>query len=252
MNIKFYVAVLGLVTSTIVWSQPSQVLNVMKDGKRFTILKTKNLVEGDRVTVTNTEGEKERAHVIECRKTSCLLELTQEGFEVSPGMTVIPEAKKRRYAVAGSLDNALGLTYGAAFYYNFPRSPWMVGLKFRQIDNKTNDIELSGQILSVEVQRYLWSRSRFQLWGTSEVGMMKIKMDFSDINPVEDELNETEYFVTLGIEGRYNLTENLRAILGVGMLYNTLNSSYESNNNSYDLEVSTFYGMAKVGLIYFF
>lgn len=230
----------------------SRVLNVMKnEPSKFTFVKKDGTFQGDKISVVTSEGEAQ-AVIVECRKRSCLGQLRDDSTIIEKDMVVKFNAKKRRYAVAVSVDNALGLTYGAAFYYNFPHAPWMVGVKIRQISNETNDIKLSGQILSLEAQRFLKNWSRFQIWATSEVGLMNFAMDVTKVNPVESDIKETEYFATLGIEGRYNLTNNLRIIGGVGMIYNTLESTYSGDNSDYDLEVSNFYGMAKLGLAYFF
>lgn len=245
----FFVLLISISASA--WAD-SRVLNVMKnDPSKFTFAKKDGTFSGDKISVMTSEGEAQ-AVIVECRKRSCLAQLRDDSAVIEKDMVVKFSARKRKYAVALSVDNALGLTYGAAFYYNFPKAPWMVGIKLRQISNETNDIKLSGQILSLEAQRFLKNWSRFQIWGTSEIGLMNFAMDVTKVNPAESDIKEMEYFATLGIEARYNLTTNLRIIGGVGMIYNTLDSTYSGDDSDYDLEVSNFYGMAKLGLAYFF
>lgn len=154
--------------------------------------------------------------------------------------------------MALSLDNALGTTYGVAAYYNFPHAPYMAGFKFRQVSNETSDIKLSGQIFSVELQRYLWSKSRFQLWATTEVGMMQFTMDLSKINAAEPDIKKNEYFGTIGLEGRVNVSERFRIVGGVGVLLNTIEKSYGGKSGEYDLQFETLYMTAKIGAMYFF
>ena len=250
MKIKLTIATGLLFVFSSMALADSRVLNVMKDDPtKFTFVKKDGAVQGDKITVGELEVP---AVILECRTRSCLAKLRDDSAVVEKDMAVRFQARKRKHAVALSVDNALGLTYGAAFYYNFPKAPWMAGVKFRQISNKTNDIKLSGQILSLEAQRFLTNWQRFQVWGTSEVGVMNFSMDVTDVNPAESDIKELEYFLTVGLEARYNLTKNLRIIGGVGMIYNTLKSSYSGDNSEYDLEVSNFYGMAKLGLAYFF
>lgn len=233
----------------------TRVLKVMSDKKRFTIGNDEGLSAGQKILLINQfDSSKAVAEIVECRIRSCRAQLTdpQANFNLSTSNRVSITKSKRHYAIAVSLDNALGSTFGVAAYYNFPHAPYMAGLKFRQISNSTSDIEVSGQILSLELQRHLWNIYRFQLWATSEVGIMQIKMDLTKIDATEPDIKRTEYFATVGLEGRWNLTERLRVIGGAGMLVNTIEKSYSGKTGDYSLEFETLYLTAKLGLIYFF
>ena len=231
------------------------VVKIMSDTVRFTVKVSDGYEPGAEIILTdpNTK-EKGTAEILECKVKTCLaiLKDSSREFPLDRDTLVKLPKIKRKYAVAASIDNALGLTYGVAGYYNFPRKPWMVGFKFRNIDNSVSGIKLSGQIFSLEAQRFLWNKYRFQFWGTSEVGIMNINMDLKNINANEPDISEREYFVTLGLEGRINITDRLRLIAGGSLLYNTMNKTYQGDNGSYNLSTENFYTSVKVGLAYFF
>lgn len=160
--------------------------------------------------------------------------------------------KKRTHSAAVTYDNAFGGTVGASYFYNLPHNPWMIGLKFRYIDNVTSNIVVTGHTISIEPQMYLWHRKRFQLWATSEIGIMQVNLDFSKINSLQKDIGETSYLISAGFEGRYNLTERLRLIAGAGVMYNDFQDSYKGNNQEYDLEINKIYLTGKIGLLYMF
>ena len=65
-------------------------------------------------------------------------------------------------------------------------------------------------------------------------------------------LKKTEYFGSLGLEGRINISERFRIVGGGGMIVNTLEKSYSGKSGDYDLEFETIYLTAKIGVMYFF
>ena len=232
----------------------TKVIKVMRDQKRFTLGNEEGLTAGQKILLSSQDGSKAIAEVVECKIKSCLAKVIKPNprFVLSQENKLTVIKGKRKFAVAGSIDNALGLTYGVAGYYNFPHAPYMLGFKFRQIDNETSDIDVTGQMFSLELQRYLWSKSRFQVWATAEAGMMKIDMDLSRINADEPPIEKTEYFGSLGLEGRINISERFRIVGGGGMIVNTLEKSYSGKSGDYDLEFETIYLTAKIGVMYFF
>jgi hypothetical protein len=232
----------------------TKVIKVMSDQRRFTLGNDEGLTAGQKILLVGVDGSKAVAEVVECKLKSCLAKITnpKSSFVIDQKNKVTIIKGKRKFAVAGSLDNALGLTYGLAGYYNFPHAPYMLGFKFRQIDNETSDINVTGQTLSLELQRYLWSKSRFQLWATAEAGLMKIELDLSGINADEPAIKKTEYFGSLGLEGRWNVSDRFRIVAGGGIIMNTLEKSYSGKSGDYDLEFETLYLTAKLGVMYFF
>jgi len=160
--------------------------------------------------------------------------------------------KKRIHSASITFDNALGGTGGISYLYNLPHNPWMIGAKYRYIDNITSDIKISGHTLSIEVQRYLWHRKRLQFWATSEAGIMKVNLDFSKLNALQEDISESALIFSGGLEGRYNLTARLRLIFGGGIIFNNLANSYEGYNQEYQIEVNSMNVSGKLGLLYFF
>lgn len=251
--IKHFIALIILVLSLSTLAE-TKVIKVMSDQKRFTLGNDEGLTAGQKILLVGVDGSKAVAEVIECKVKSCLAKISnsKSSFVLDQKNKVTIIKGKRKFALAGSLDNALGLTYGVAGYYNFPHAPYMLGFKFRQIDNETSDIDVTGQMLSLELQRYLWSKSRFQLWATAEAGLMKIDMDLSRINPDEPAIEKTEYFGSLGLEARWNISDRFRIVGGGGVIVNTLEKSYSGKSGDYDLEFETVYLTAKLGVMYFF
>lgn len=252
MSKKFIILIFILFSSSS-WGQ-SYVLKVMKDETRFTIKKASNFSAGKEILLQDISrpGRIGRGVILECKVRSCLAEISDKKFRLRKGVPVTLKNSKRSHGAAASVDNILGVTLGLAYYYNFPHDPWMAGLKFRYIDNVTSDIKITGQVISLEAQRHLWNKSRFQVWATSEVGLMFINMNLSKINQQEPDISEQEYFLTVGLEARYNLTERLRLIGGFGGVYNTIDKSYKGQNGDYELRAKSFYPTGKIGLLYFF
>jgi hypothetical protein len=253
MIIKHILSLILLILSFSALAE-TRVLKIMSDQKRFTLSNEEGLTSGQKILLRSDDGLKALAEVVECKVKSCLAKMKNANskFVLSNQNKITIIKGKRKFAVAASLDNALGLTYGAAGYYNFPHAPYMLGFKFRQIDNQTSDIDVSGQMFSLELQRHLWNKSRFQLWATTEVGVMKIDMDLSRINANEPPIEKSEYFGSLGMEGRLNLSDRFRIVTGGGLMVNTIEKSYSGKNNDYDLQFETIYLTAKLGVMYFF
>lgn len=246
---------LVLITSCLSVLAETKLLKVMSDQKRFTISNDEGLSAGQKVLLVSPQNSsKAVAEIVQCKVKSCLVKMTNANpkFVLGSDNKIQILRGKRKIAVALSLDNALGTTYGVAGYYNFPHAPYMAGFKFRQVSNETSDIKLSGQIFSLELQRYLWSKSRFQIWATTELGMMNFTMDLSKINSSEPDIKKTEYFGTLGLEGRINISDRWRIVAGGGLLVNTIEKSYEGSTGEYDLQFENVYMTAKVGAMYFF
>lgn len=166
--------------------------------------------------------------------------------------TVLAAKAKPKHGAEVFVENSFGLNPGVAYFYNIPQKPWMVGVKYRHIQTESKDIGISGGMLGVDVHRYLWSKSRLQLWGTSELGMIKYKLDLSDVNPVEKDIDETAWYVALGAEGRYNATNRLRIVLGVGVMVSTIDNEFRGEVADYEINQKPIQPTMKVGLLYYF
>lgn len=249
-----HISILFILVFSLSTFAETKLLKVMRDQRRFSLGNDEGLTAGQKILLSGVDGSQAVGVILECKVKSCLAKLTnvKSGFVLNQKNKITILKGKRKFALAASLDNALGLTYGVAAYYNFPHAPYMLGFKFRQIDNQISDIDVTGQMLGFELQRYLWSKSRFQLWATAEAGMMKMDMDLSRINPDEPAIEKTEYFGSLGLEARLNLSDRFRIVAGGGMIVNTLEKSYSGKSGDYDLEFETLYLSAKLGIMYFF
>lgn len=217
MTNKFFLLFLTLLPLTS-FAQ-SQVVKVLGSKTRFTVQKIHGLSTGKKILVSDKEREYQtlEAGILECKLRTCLSEIISnpQNIQISAGSKVTLKREKRYWSAAVSVENALGLTPGAAVYYSFPRSPWTVGLKYRNVSTTISSIKLSGNFISLEGQRYIWSKSRFQIWGAAELGMINVQMDLSKFSSTEPKINKSERFLAVGVEGRYNLTENLRLLAGV-------------------------------------
>lgn len=159
---------------------------------------------------------------------------------------------KTRFSASLTVENTLGMNPTLAVYYSFPRKPWNLGLKYRHISTTISDIKLNGAFIGIEAQRYIWHKSRFQVWGSGEIGIVNTDMDLSHFSTTESKIKKSEPYFALGADLRYNLTNRLRLTGGLSVFHDSLNKRFDGDSGSYKLETKPFHLGYRVGLLYFF
>lgn len=234
----------------------SQVVKVLGSKTRFTVRKIDGLKTGKKVFVSDKNDiyKTLEAGILECKVQACLAEVTSnsEGAQISEGSLVVQREKKQSWSAELGLTNALGLVPSAGIYYTIPKSPWNIGIKYKMVSTTISDIKLSGSLISLEAQRYIWHKSHFQVWGAAELGMALVKMDLSKFSSQNTNVNKSASFIALGIDGRYILTSKLQVVAGLGFMNDTLSQKFEGNSGTYTLETKALNITQKVALIYFF
>lgn len=159
---------------------------------------------------------------------------------------------KRLISAAFTVENSLGMNPSIAAYYSFPKKPWNVGLKYRHIATTISNIKLDGFFIGAEVQRYIWHKSRFQIWGSGEIGLINTDMDLSSFSATEPKIKKSEPYFALGADLRFNLTARLRLTAGISVFQDSLNKEFNGDTGSYKLETKPFHFGYRAGILYFF
>lgn len=170
----------------------------------------------------------------------------------------VVEKPKEKERDPATMSNAWYLSFGSPVgpgfktgYYNKQDWGWM-GYNYANISSTTNKVSIKGHLLSASGAFHLFRPDKiFEINGVAEAGLARVNLDFSGVDGLGPEEEETTYFVAAAGEGKLDLGRWMLALKS-GFSKTGLKSSYSNIYADYNNPYGTILVFLEIGVFYRF